>query len=473
MNRLLLGLALLAGPAVAQDAVTLTPGHPDLTAPPAPPENETIEVRMLEPQQQSMGTVLNTARLDGDVLTLVSRMEVQMAGPTVVDSTRLAWPSLVPLSHDSQQANTSSTVTYGDGRVEGSFDGGRGALPFDFDLESAVFPTSAIPLLALSIPYDIGYTATVPTFSAQSRFNDATLTVTGEEEVEVDGETVQAVVVEQRGGGGMTGRFAQRHYIDPEARELLYTMVDAPNNMVIRFESLTPEQVAAREAEMAAEAEAAEAAAAAADPIRPGSASLALDALASYEDNFALRLLQPQQMDAGTEVRTVTVDEGAGTVTIETVTDITLAGQRQESRAVLAYPSLAPISVYQTDGTDETELSFADGRVTGMNEGEAVDTTLDEPVFTNGSLPLVVRLLPLAEGYEAAFHGFSSSQGTVVTLLAVTGQETLGDRTAWVVTADRDDNPTLTFKIDAETRDLISYGLSPQPGVELEFGPAE
>ena len=473
MHRLALALALVAAPAFAQDAVTLTPGHPDLSVPAAPPASGTVEVRMIEPEAQRLGTVTQDVRLDGDVLTMVTTTSVQMAGPTTVDSTRLTWPSLTPLSNDLTKNGAANTVTFGDGTVAGSFDGGLGALPFDFDLEAPVFPASVLPLLLVSLPFEPGYTAVVPTFSAESRFQEARFTVVGEEAIEHDGETVTAVVVEQMGGGGLTGRFPQRHFIDPDSRELLYTDMSPQPSMLIRLVPMTAEQAAAREAEMAAEAAAAETAAAEAAQLRPGDATLATDALRDHSDAFTLRLLEPQQMDAGSETRTVTVDEAAGTVTIESVTDITIAGQRQESTLVLSYPSLAPISVVQNDGSDETSLTFADGRVTGTGDGEAVDVALDAPIFANASIVEVVRFLPFEDGYEAVFHGYSSSEGVVTTLLSVTGAEPLGDRTAWTVTADREGSPTITFKIDAETRDLISYGLSPQPGVVLEFGPAE
>ena len=77
-----------------------------------------------------------------------------------------------------------------------------------------------------------------------------------------------------------------------------------------------------------------------------------------------------------------------------------------------------------------------------------------------------------AEGYSAVFHGYSAGDGVVETLLTVTGQEPVqtsaGERTAWVVEATRDGR-TLTIRIDAETRALLSYGLTPQPGVIIEF----
>lgn len=468
MRLLLLTAALAAAPVAAQDAVTLTPGHPDLTLPDGPPETRTVEARMIEPQAQSLGTITESMTLDGDVLTIVSRANIPMAGAAdALDSTRVAWPSLVPLSHNVVAGEAVGTVTYADGQVSGTYDGGRGALPFEFDLESPVFAPSTIGLLLEGLPFEPGYSVVVPTFSAEDRFKEARLTVTGQEGVEHDGETVAAWAVEQRGGGGLTGNFTVTHYVDVDTGEHLYSEFRPQPTMLIQLVPLTPEEAAAREAEQSAAEAAAEAARAAASDLRPGAEALAADALGSYTAEAVVRLVAPMEQDAGTDTRTVTVDEAAGTVTIRQVIDIPMAGQRQETTIVSAYPSLAPISMTATDGGDTTELSFADGRVTGTHEGEPVDATLDGPVFASGIVFEVVRLLPFAEGYSATYHGYSSDDGVVETLLTVTGQEEVGGRTAWVVTGEREGNPSFTFHVDAETRELLSYGFSPQPGVRI------
>lgn len=469
MRLSVLALALFTTPTLAQNAVTLTPGHPDLTLPAAPPASGTTEVRMIEPQAQSLGTIVERTALDGDVLTVVTRTVVPMAGANSVDSTRLVWPSLAPLSNDVTDGDDVAEVAFADGTVSGTYDAGRGALPFGFDLETPVFAPGVLPLLVRSIPLETGYTAVVPLFSAKDRFKEARLTVTGREDVEHDGETVSAWVVEQRGGGGLVGTFVQRHFIDPDTRALLHTEVHPQSEMLVHLVPLTAAQAAAREQEMAAAAAEAEAARAAAADLRPGAEVLATDAVRDASVEAVIRLVEPMQQDAGTDTRTVTIDEAAGTVTVTQVVDIPMAGQHQESTIVAAYPSLAPISVTET-GANTTAITFADGRVTGTHDGEPVEADLDAPVFASGLLVEVVRLLPFAEGYSAGYRAFSAEDGVVTTLLTVTGQETVGDRTAWAVTAEREGNPTFTFHVDAETRELLRYGFSPQAGVRIEIG---
>src|SRR5690606_36323793 len=114
--------ALLATQALAQETVTLTPGHPDLTLPGAPPEGGTTDVRMVEPEDQSLGTVEESVTLEGDVLTIVRRTVVPAANANSVDSTRIAWPSLVPLSHDVVDGEDAGAASYADGRVTGTYD---------------------------------------------------------------------------------------------------------------------------------------------------------------------------------------------------------------------------------------------------------------------------------------------------------------------------------------------------------------
>ena len=64
----------------------------------------------------------------------------------------------------------------------------------------------------------------------------------------------------------------------------------------------------------------------------------------------------------------------------------------------------------------------------------------------------------------------------VEVVLAVTGQEEVetaaGARTGWAVDADM--GPfTMTYVVDAETRDLLVTRMSPQPGVAIEMVPGE
>lgn len=421
---------------------------------------------------QSFGTVTETVSLEDGVLTYVAVANLPQAGGVRRDSTRMAWPGLTPLSDDFSAGGEVGTAAYADGGVSGSFGPEGRALPFAFDFGTPRIAPAALTLLVQAVPFEDGFTVTLPMFSAKERYRESTLTVTGREDVERgDGATVEAWVVEQRGGGGAAGQFTQTHYVDPETRAILKTEIDAPGVRIIAV-PMTEADVAAR-AQAADAAEAAEQAVRDAAPaLRPGEVTLALDAIESEDVHLAIRLVQPQQMDAGSETRTVVVDEDAGTVTLISDTHITLAGQRLRSTLVAAYPSFAPISVSQDDGSEQTELTFADGRVSGTEEGEAVDAALEAPVFANPWMPVIVRTLPFAEGYSAVFHGYSAGDGVVETLLTVTGQEAVqtpgGERTAWVVDATRDER-TITLRVDAETRALLSYTLTPQPGVRIDI----
>ena len=457
-----LGLAaLLAAPsALAQD---VDPARLDLAA--VTPTSRTLDVLVTGDAPQSLGTITEAVALDGGVLTVVAHADVPQAGDPRTDSTRLAWPSLTPLSDHFEAGDEVGEAAYADGGVAGSFGKPGAALPFSFDLATPRYPAAALPFIVQALPFEDGLTVTVPTFSAKERFREATLTVEGREDAErPDGSTVSAWVVRQVGGSGIAGQFPQRHLVDPETRQILRTTFEV-QGMRIALVPTTPEAQAARAAEAAA-------ARAAATSLRPGSDALATDALRSSESDLVVRVVQPVQQDAGTVTRNVVVDEAAGTVTMTTETVIAMAGQHQQATYVAAYPTLAPLSLREDDGEDVKELAFAEGRVTGTDEGRAIDVAIDAPVFVNAWQPVLVTLLPFAEGYSAVLHGYSTADGVVETLLTVTGQEDVSGRTAWVVTAQREGNPTLTFRVDAETRELLTYGLSPQPGVQIEFAPA-
>ena len=46
-------------------------------------------------------------------------------------------------------------------------------------------------------------------------------------------------------------------------------------------------------------------------------------------------------------------------------------------------------------------------------------------------------------------------------------------RTAWIVKVSPDGAPPNEFAIDAETRDLLRIEIAPQPGVVIQFVPAD
>lgn len=466
--RLLLLSLLLVGTASAQDAVTLSPGHPDLDLSALTLADETVDVRMIAPEAQSLGTVTTTASLDGDVLTVVSYAEVPMSGPPTRDSTRLAWPSLALISHDVTRGGQAGSAQLVDGQIVGSF-GGDQALPFEFDRDEPIFGTAAVELVLRALPLDrTGYRAIVPTFSTNDRFKETTLTVVGPEVITLDdGTEVEAIAVDQAGGGGLTQGFRQRHYLDATTREFLYSKLSPPG-MTVHLVPISPDVIAARDAE-----EAAAAAAAGQNRLTPGSP--ALIAVPAETIAYKVLVVQPVQQEFGDITTTQSIADGR--LTIISNVQIPQAGQNQQDTTVVAYPSLAPISRVEVTPSEIERSVYADGRMTTTTTaGDEVTTTEADlnDAFGPGVTRVLIRSLPLAEGYTASFDQMDADGEVSTSRVTVTGQEayTLPDGTetmVWVVVEVEEGTPDYTYYVDATSRALHKMSFSPQPGVVVDI----
>ncbi|WP_412068839.1 hypothetical protein [Rubrivirga sp. IMCC43871] len=236
MRLLALAALLAAVPALAQDTVVLAPGHADLATAAVTVRDVTLDVRIVQPSVQSLGTISETVtQHDDGTVTVMRAIDLSMPGgngQSERDTTRFAWPSLAPVSYASTDLNGGDReqVRFDGLRMTGSY-GDNGATPLAFDLsaESPVFGPGSIALIARAVPLREGYTATAPTFSGEHRFRDAAIEVVGREDAtRRDGSTVSAFVVESSVGGR-----TQRYFVDPETRDLLkMTVAPAPGYLV-------------------------------------------------------------------------------------------------------------------------------------------------------------------------------------------------------------------------------------------------
>ena len=462
-------LALVAAPVLAQDAVTLRPGHPDLMTSGLSLETETIGVRVTTPRVRELGSITTTVSRDGDTVTLVSNADVREAGLRYEATSTFGWPSLTPVSRTYAAGSVRGTTAYDGTHVTGSW--GRGdwdPIPFDITLRTPAFQPEVLPLVARALPFREGYVATLPTFSSENRVSDYTLTVVGQEDyTRGDGSTASTWVVEQTGGGSaLRASPDRRHYVDAETRALVATTFTASGTTEIVSEPVTEEAIAALDAETAAIA------------LRPGLDRLEMDALTTYSQDYVIRVVQPVQQEAGTQSVAVTVDREAGTATLETSLEVAIAGQRTTETLVAAYPSLAPISNTTNANGTAVELTYSDAGVAGTitpadGEADAVDVPLEDAVFDAGWLLQVVRLLPFEEGYRATFHTVSPSEGPLDIALSVVDQEEIDGQTAWIVEAAPPEGAPTEFAVADGTRELLRMVLRPQAGVEVHIVPAE
>lgn len=466
--RLFVLTLLLAGTASAQE-VTLYPGHPDLEVSALTPADVTQDIRIVEPEAQPIGLNIQTARLDGDVLTVVTRTG---AAGSRYDSTRVSWPTLAPISQTIASGNGEGSATYTGAEIRGSFTNGETVLPFELALPSVAFPQSVLPYVVRALPLDqTGYEATAPVFSPQSRLTDVYLTVEGPETVTLpDGTTTEAVAVSQTGGSGGP----QRHFVDARTRDLVLTEIRSQGR-VIRSAPVTADELAAiqaADAAAAAEVEAARAEAAR-NQLTPGTD--VLTTVAPQTVTYTVLLTQPAQQELGSIAVTETLD--GDRLTIVSNAQIPAAGQNTQDSTVVAYPSLAPISREQVTPAATKRLRFADGRVTGtaMEGGETTefDAAVDG-AFGPGITRTIIRSLPFAEGYATSFAQIDNDGERSVSFLTVTGQEAYTrpdgtETTVWVVEETGEDGPDSTYYVDAETRELLKMALAPQPGVAIEM----
>ena len=457
----LLALLALALGSVQAQTVVLRPGHPDLMTAGLTLGTQVQSVRIAEPAQD-IGTMAYRVSRDGDTVTLVTASDAPMANRTGETTTTFAWPSLRPIRRERVTEAVTSRTTYDGRHVTGVYGRGEWApLAFDITLDAMPFQPEVMPLVARALPLRAGYTATLPTFDASQRLREVTMTVVGEETfVRADGSETPVWTVEQTS----TGRGAEtlRYAVDGQTRELVGISLNARPGTMVVMETTTQEAIDAIEARRAR-----------IGALRPGSDALAVDALQSYSQDFVVKLVQPQQQDIGTMTRTLTVDRTAGTVTLEERTEIALAGQKSRSTMVMAYPSLRPISARSDNNGAIAERTYGDRTVTRTPaDGEAEETTFEEPAFDPSALFEVVRLLPFAEDYQTTYRTFGADGETGVTL-SVTGQEEIGGTTAWIVRAQPEDGPATDFAVADATRELLRVSIQPQVGVLVQIVPAD
>ncbi|GAB5537344.1 MAG: hypothetical protein Rubg2KO_35930 [Rubricoccaceae bacterium] len=470
--RLLALSLLLAGTASAQDTI-LTPGHSDLDMDALTLSDVSQDVRMIEPQPTSLGLNIETIQLDGDVLTLVSKSDIELEGGVRMDSTRLAWPSLALLSQTIVRASRSGHAMTEGGQLVGAFGAEGEEAPFAFPRTEPIFPAAALPLVIRALPLDrAGYEAEVPVFSPDSRFREVYLTVGESETVTLsDGREVDAVVVAQAGGP----RGTQRHFVDPDTREIVRTEVSAQGGIVIHVTAVTDDELAEIQAANAAERAAAEDAleAAAANAIRPGDASLVV--VAPQNVTMSVRLVQPQEQDLGTITIGETIADGQLILTSDI--QIPAAGQVQQDTTLMAYPSLMPISRVEVRPNEVERSTFTDGQKTTVTTQGEETTTVEaalEDAFGPGVTNHLIRMLPFADGYATSFRQINGEGEISMSALRVTGQTSYTtpsgtERMVWTIVETEEGNPDYTYTVDAETRELLRIEFSPQPGVTVAF----
>jgi len=207
----------------------------------------------------------------------------------------------------------------------------------------------------------------------------------------------------------------------------------------------------------------------------PGDGQLTTTWITPGTRTFTMRLTAPMRQDVGSATETITVTDG--TVTKVTRLSVPMQNMTQTDSVIATAATLAPKLHRSSGGGADASLEFMAEGVAGVitpRQGEATTVMLmtDAPVFDSAWVGEVAQSVPFAEGavYRLSAFANQSPDEPIDVVLTVMPQETVGERAAWPVAADL--GPvTMTFLVDAETRQWLKTRFSPQPGVSLEIIP--
>lgn len=202
----------------------------------------------------------------------------------------------------------------------------------------------------------------------------------------------------------------------------------------------------------------------------PGDASLDTSWLDAGEARYVIRLISPLQQDVGTVTERTTLTDGVAT-RVRTLSvpmqSLTLTDSlRADAR------TLAPLTHHSTGGPAPLALEFSSEGVVGMAGSEPVVVPLAAATYDASWIGEVAQSLPFAPGYTATVVAYDGQNGVVTYTLTVQGQEEAsggaGPVPAWIVEA-ASPAATVTYAIDAATRETLRTRFSPQPNVTLEI----
>ncbi|GAB5536015.1 MAG: hypothetical protein Rubg2KO_22640 [Rubricoccaceae bacterium] len=204
--------------------------------------------------------------------------------------------------------------------------------------------------------------------------------------------------------------------------------------------------------------------------LHPSSEALVEAPVQSVE--YAVQMVTPAgPQDIGNLTRTQAIVDGHLVMTSHMV--VPMGGVNEKDSTVVAWPSLAPMYGSMSSASESKELLFSDGRATGtaVNGGETTDIDVEvAPTdFGPGIAYRIAQSIPFEEGYVATFSQIEGDGSSAEMQLTVTGSETLAhkgqERAVWVVQEVVSGQSRFTYRVDAETREMLQMEIAPQPGV--------
>ena len=208
---------------------SLRPGDDALAVDALESYSQTYTVKLVQPQQQDIGTQTRTVTVDRDegTVTIEGTTEIAIAGQRSTETLVMAYPSLQPLRSRTEANDVVTNLTYNDDGVI------RRRTPTDDEspdyeraLEEPVFDPSSLFEIARLVPFEEGYQASFETFNAEGMMS-IPVTVTGQDEI--DGTAVWMVRAAPEGAPPTD--FA----VDAETRELVRITLSPQPGVVIHF----------------------------------------------------------------------------------------------------------------------------------------------------------------------------------------------------------------------------------------------
>lgn len=207
----------------------LRPGSDALAVDALQSYSQSYVVKLVQPQQQDIGTQSRTITVDraAGTVTVVDSTEVPLAGQKTSSTLVMAYPSLLPLSSRSENGDVVTNLTYNDdGVIRRQTPTDDESPDYERAFEEPIFDPSALFEVVRLLPFADGYTAALQSFDSDGPTR-IVLAVTGRDEVE--GQSVWLVTATPDGTPPF--EFA----IDAATRELVRIKIAPQPGVEIEF----------------------------------------------------------------------------------------------------------------------------------------------------------------------------------------------------------------------------------------------
>ena len=142
-------------------------------------ETAAYTLRLTEPMQMDVGTSTMTRTVAGGVVTEVSTVVVPQQNMNVTTTTTADAATLAPRSYVDTGGPSETTLAYTPSAASGTTTRAGAATPVAATLAAPVFDETMIGMVAQSLPFADGYTATAEVYSAERGVQAVTFTVSG------------------------------------------------------------------------------------------------------------------------------------------------------------------------------------------------------------------------------------------------------------------------------------------------------